>query len=332
MKKRILSQSSGYKVSALGLGCMGMSEFYGATDKAQSVNTIRFAYESGVDFFDTADMYGKGENETLIGEAVRPFRNDITLATKCGIVRDPDGPNTMGLNGSYEYITQACAASLKRLGVDYIDLYYLHRVDPNTPIEESMRALSDLVEHGKIRFIGLSEVNAETLRKAHQIHPITAVQTEYSLTVKRTAEEILPVCRELGVTFIPYSPIARGLLSGKYINKNELSQNDWRRELPQFQDEHLPQNLEFINGLENLAKIKNCSAAQISLAWLLAQGDDIISIPGTRQTKHLSENIASLYIDLSQEDLAYIDKLCVDKPVLGERLPKALMEKFKLEY
>lgn len=332
MKKRILDQHTNLMSSAIGLGCMGMSEFYGPSDRQAALATLQRAYELGVTLFDTADMYGKGENEKLVGEAIKPFRDEIILATKCGIVRDAEGPNTIGLDGSYDYIKQACEASLKRLQVDVIDLFYLHRIDPKTPIEESMRALSDLVKAGKIRYIGLSEANVEHLKKAHQIHPITALQTEYSLTVRRTAEEMLPVCRQLGITFVAYSPMGRGLLSGSYQNKSQLDQQDWRRELPQFQDENLVHNLAFIEGLKRIAQQKNCTTAQLALAWLLAQGDDVVPIPGTRREKYIEENCAAVDLKLNQEDLRAIDLLFATTPPQGQRLPKVLMEKFELTY
>ncbi len=332
MKKRQLDQQTKLLTSSIGLGCMGMSEFYGQSDRKESIMTLQKAYDLGVTLFDTADMYGKGENEKLIGEAIKPFRDNVILATKCGIVRDAEGPNTIGLDGSYDYIKEACEASLKRLGVDFIDLFYLHRIDPKTPVEESMRALSDLVKEGKIRYIGLSEVSADDLKKAHRVHSVTALQTEYSLTARRKAEEMLPVCRDLGVTFVAYSPMGRGLLSGLYHNINQLDQNDWRRELPQFQEQNLYHNLAFIDGLKKIADKKGCALAQLSLAWLLAQGDDIIPIPGTRQKKYIQQNCAAVDLILDQNDLKSIELLFADTPPRGQRLPQALMEKFELDY
>jgi aryl-alcohol dehydrogenase-like predicted oxidoreductase len=332
MKNRILDQRTKLSVSALGLGCMGMSEWYGPTNKSESIATIKTAFDAGINFYDTADMYGKGGNEHLLGEAIAPFREQVVIATKCGIVRDAEGPNTMGLNGSTSYIKSACDASLKRLGVDYIDLYYLHRIDPQTPIEESMQALADLVDCGKIKYVGLSEAGADIIRRAHGVYPITAVQTEYSLTARRAAEDVLPVCRELGITFVPYSPIGRGLLTGKYKNQNQLALDDWRRELPQFAEANSGFNQEFIRELEGIAKELNCTTAQLSLAWLLAQGNNIIPIPGTRRIKHLSENIQAINVKLNANHLEAIETLCIEKPVHGDRLPKALMEKFKLSY
>ncbi len=330
MKKRVLDKQTGTKVSALGLGCMGMAEWYGPTDDAQSIATIQLAYEMGVTLFDTADMYGKGKNEEVIGSAIKPFRKKIILATKCGIVREKDGKDYMGINGTPEYIKSACEASLKRLGVDCVDLYYLHRIDPNVPIEESMKAMIELIEEGKIRFIGLSEANEETIRRAHKIHPVTALQTEYSVGIRKVAESVLPACQELGITFIPYSPIGRGLLSGQYHSAKDFAEDDFRRSLPQFQDENLLANFRLISSLEKIAAEKKCTTAQLSLAWLLARGENIIPIPGTKQKNHLKENLEATNIELSSVDMALIETACSKTPLKGERLPQILLEKFGL--
>ncbi|MBY0378598.1 MAG: aldo/keto reductase [Gammaproteobacteria bacterium] len=303
MKQRILDQATGLKVSALGLGCMGMSEWYGPTDDQQSSNSIKAAYEMGINFFDTADMYGKGHNEILLGKAVQSFRDKVVIATKVGITRDREGPDTMGVDGSAAYIKQACEASLKRLNTDYIDLFYLHRMDAQVPIEESMQAMKDLIEAGKIKFVGLCEVDAETLRRAHKVVPITAVQTEYSIGTRKAGEEILAVCKELGIAFVPYSPMGRGLFSGKYRDTNALAKDDFRNMLPQFEQNNLEANLKFVAVLEAMANEKGHTAAQIALAWVLAQDDNIIPIPGTRRIKHLQENIAAADIILSTDDL-----------------------------
>lgn len=324
MQYRQLDHHSGCTVSALGLGCMGMSEFYGPSNDESSEALIHQAYlDKGINFFDTADMYGKGSNERLLGKAIKPFRNEVVLASKCGFEREVDGVNSIRLNGQYDYIISACNASLARMGVDHIDLYYLHRIDPTVPIEESVQALKDLVTAGKIRFIGLSEVDADTLQRANAIHSITAVQTEYSLMVRQAAEQILPVCRDLNVTFVPYSPIARGLLSGRYTQKDQFYSNDWRRDLPFLDPGNLSKNLDFISQLGVLAQQKNCTLAQLSLAWLLARGGDIIPIPGTRQHQYLQENVGAIDIDLTAEDLKVIEDVCRFHPIQGERFPAA---------
>lgn len=328
----MLDKKSGVMVSALGLGCMGMSEWYGVTDDNESTNTIRAAFEMGINFFDTADMYGKGHNETLLGRAVAAFRDKVIIATKCGITRDLDGPNTIGVNGSYSYIKQACDASLKRLNTDHIDLFYLHRIDAQVPIEESMRAMKELVDSGKIRFIGLCEVDSETLARAHKIAPVTAVQTEYSIGTREAAEAILPVCKKLGISFVPYSPMGRGLFSGKYRDASAFEKDDFRTILPQFEQENLAANLRFIDVLQTMAREKGYTAAQLALAWVLAQGDNIIPIPGTRRIKHLQENIVAADIVLSSNDLQRIEQACQESPVQGKRLPPALMQAFNLKF
>lgn len=331
MKQRILDQRTQSKVSSLGLGCMGMADWYGPTDDAQSIETIHHAFNLGINFFDTADVYGHGRGEQLLGRAIKAFRNDIILASKCGITFDAKAPNTLGVNCQPDYIKKACEASLERLNVDHIDLYYLHRMDSNTPIEESMQALADLIQAGKIRYVGLSEANAETIRKAHAIVPITAIQTEYSLGVRKAAEAVLPVCNELNISFVPYSPIGRGLLSGKYQQTSDFAPDDVRQNFPQFQANNIKANMQFVSALQNIANKKNCTAAQLVLAWLLAQNEHIMPIPGTRQIQHLQENIGAVGVNLTQEDLTEIELACQLMPMIGQRLPKELLDLFELE-
>jgi aryl-alcohol dehydrogenase-like predicted oxidoreductase len=305
MNTRILG-NSGIAVSAIGLGCMGMSDFYGKSDDVASLALLEKAVELGVNFWDTADMYGTGHNEMLISQVLRRHRDTITIATKFGNMRRIDGA-FMGINGTPDYVKTACDMSLKRLGVDHIDLYYQHRVDPNVPIEDTVGAMAELVKAGKVRFLGLSEASAQTIRKAHSVHPITALQTEYSLWTRDPEGEILDTCRELNIAFVAYSPLGRGFLTGQVSQPNELDESDFRRFNPRWRDENLAQNLPLVDKMKELAADKGCTPAQLALAWILAQGEDIIPIPGTRREKYLRENIAALDVALTADDLAHID-------------------------
>jgi aryl-alcohol dehydrogenase-like predicted oxidoreductase len=326
MKKRYLGKA-GLQVSALGLGCMGMSEFYGQLDDAESISAIHNALDLGITLFDTSDMYGMGKNEELIGRALKKRRNEAIIATKFGIVRGEDG-GFGGRNGRPEYVKKACDASLKRLGIDQIDLYYLHRVDPKTPIEETVGAMAELVKKGKVRYIGLSETSAETLRRANAVHPITALQTEYSLWSRDVEREILPVCRELGVGFVAYSPLGRGFLTGQIKRFEDLALDDYRRKLPRFQAGNFQKNLDALRGLEEVAKKKGCKASQLALAWVLAQGDDIVPIPGTKHRKYLQENVQAVDIELTSEDMGRIDGIA--RNVVGNRYLEASLHGINL--
>ena len=317
MKTRVLGRN-GPQVSAIGLGCMGMSQSYGTPDHAEARATIHRALELGITFLDTADVYGPFTNEELVGEAIRGRRGEVFLATKCGLVTDAPG-HPSGVDGSPAHIRSACDASLRRLGVSSIDLYYLHRVDPNVPIEESVRAMAGLVDEGKVRFLGLSEVSPRTLRRAHAVHPITAVQSEYSLWTRDPEDGVLPACRELGVGFVPFSPLGRGFLSGGVRGLAELPENDFRRRLPRFQGENLSQNLELVDRLSAIAEAKNCTRAQLALAWLLAQGEEIVPIPGTKRRKYLEENAAAIEVKLSASDLRAIETAVPKGAARGDR-------------
>lgn len=296
------------EVFPIGLGCMGMSEFYGARDEKEAISTIHRALELGVNLLDTADMYGVGKNEELVGRAIEGRRDQVILATKFGNVRGEDG-SFRGVNGKPEYVRQACEASLKRLNVEVIDLYYQHRVDPATPIEDTVGAMADLVRQGKVRFLGLSEAAPATLRRAHAVHPIAALQTEYSLWSRDPEHEILATTRELGIGFVPYSPLGRGFLTGKIKNIDDLDASDYRRQSPRFQDENFQKNLDLLAKIEAIASDKGCTPSQLALAWVLAQGDDIVPIPGTKHRKFLEMNVAALNINLTSQDLARIDTI-----------------------
>jgi len=305
--------------SSIGLGCMGMSESYGPTDDEESLATIKLAMDKGLNFFDSADVYGNGHNETLLGKAFRKVRHNVILATKFGFL-----PNESGLNGRPEYVKKACDASLLRLGTDYIDLYYLHRIDPEVPLTETVGAMADLVSEGKVRYLGLSEVSAASLKKAASEHPITALQSEYSIWVRDIETDIKTACRELGVAMIPYSPLGRGFLTGKLGGPEQLDEDDYRKDIPLFQAENFAANMNIVKELEKIAASKNCKASQIALAWLNAQGHDVFPIPGTKRRTYLEENIESLQVSLTTDDLDRINE--VSKQVQGERKNAAGMQ------
>jgi aryl-alcohol dehydrogenase-like predicted oxidoreductase len=316
--------AQGLEASAQGLGCMGMSEFYGPGDEAESVATIHRALELGVRFLDTADMYGPFTNEELVGRAIRGRRNEVVLATKFGIVRSAD-PAVRSISGRPEYVRQAAEGSLRRLAVDHIDLYYQHRVDPTVPIEETVGAMGRLVEEGKVRFLGLSEAGAETIRRAHAVHPIAALQSEYSLWSRDIEDDIIPAIRELGIGLVAYSPLGRGFLTGRFTSIDDLPEDDFRRHSPRFQGENFQKNLDLVKQIEAIAADKGCSASQLALAWVLARGEDVVPIPGTKRRKYLEENVAALDVELTADDMARIEEVAPKGVAAGERYPAAAM-------
>jgi aryl-alcohol dehydrogenase-like predicted oxidoreductase len=318
--------TEGLKASQIGLGCMGMSEFYGETNDQESLKTLEKALEIGVNFWDTSDAYGPHKNEILLSKILKNRRNEVVLATKFGIVRDPNDPSKRGINGRPEYVQASCEASLKRLGIDTIDLYYLHRVDPTIAIEETIGAMADLITQGKVRYLGLSEASPETIKKAHKAHPISALQTEYSLWSRDCEAEIIPLCRALGIGFVPYSPLSRGFLSGEIKSINDFAADDYRRTGPRFLGENFQKNLNLVEKIKQLAFEKNCTPSQLALAWVLAQGTDMFPIPGTKRIKYLVENAAATEVVLNKADLAIINEISPIGAASGERYGEMAMK------
>jgi len=325
MKTRKLGKS-GLHVSAIGLGCMGMSEFYGQGDQGESLATIQRALDLGCTFLDTADMYGPYKNEELVGRAIKGRRKEVVIATKFGIVRDPTNRMVRAISGKPDYVREACEGSLKRLGVDVIDLYYQHRVDPSTPIEDTVGAMAELVKAGKVRHLGLSEASVETLRRATAVHPIAALQSEYSLWSRDPEDGVLDACRELGIGFVAYSPLGRGFLSGEIKRFEDLAADDYRRMSPRFQGDNFARNLALVDRIKQIAAAKRCTPSQLALAWVLAQGEDIVPIPGTKRRKYLEENLATADVVLTAADLARIDEVAPKGAAAGMRYPEAMMQ------